>query len=120
MCPRVYGVCVFMAYKIWPNIDVPGMVMSIFFKEIPNPVVPLWYLSREIQSVSEGTYKIVVERFHRIVLTSFTFHNTFKDYFVCPFINTLNFSVIPFYPYFVHTMECVSCLCLKIASVMYL
>src|SRR5882762_4107887 len=40
----------------------------------------------------------------------------FYHYFVCPFINTVNFSMIPFDSYFVHTMECVSCLCLKVAN----
>ena len=75
---------------------------------------------REIQSIGEVIDKIVVERLYRMVFTSFTFHNTLKDYFVCPFINTLNVSVIPFDSHFVHTMECVSCLCLKIDNGMHL
>ena len=75
---------------------------------------------REIQSIGEGTYKIVVERLHGIVLSSFTFYNALKDDFVCSFTNTVNFAIIPFDLHFVHTMECVSCLCLKIANVMHL
>src|SRR5882762_7816219 len=30
----------------------------------------------------------------------------FHHYFVCPFTNTVNFSEIPFDPYFIHTMKC--------------
>jgi hypothetical protein len=33
-------------------------------------------------------------------LTSFTFHNTLTDYFVCSFTNTLNLSIIPFDSYY--------------------
>jgi hypothetical protein len=51
---------------------------------------------KEIQSIGEGTYKIVVERLYGIVLASFTFYNTLKDDFVCSFTNTVNFSIIPF------------------------
>jgi hypothetical protein len=74
----------------------------------------------EIKGIGEGIYKIVVQRLYRMVFISITFHNTLKDYFVCPSINTLNFSMIPFGPHFVYTMECVSCLCLKIANGMHL
>ena len=41
----------------------------------------------------------MVERLYRIVSTSFTFHNILKNYFMCPFINTVNFSII-FPPFF--------------------
>jgi len=34
-------------------------------------------------------------------------------------VYTVNFSVIPFDPYFVYTMKCVSCMCLKIANGMH-
>jgi len=67
---------------------------------------------REIHSIGEGTYKIMVERLYRMVLASFTFYNTLKNDFVCLFTNTVNFSEIPFYSHFVHTVECISCLCL--------
>ena len=75
---------------------------------------------REIQSIGEGTYTIVVERLDGIILASFTFYNTLKDDFVCSFTNTVNFFIIFFDSHFIHTMECVSCLCLKIANVMHL
>jgi hypothetical protein len=63
---------------------------------------------------------MVVERLYAIILASFTFYNTLKDDFVCFFTNTVNFSTIPFDSHYIHTMECVSCLCLKIANVMHL
>ena len=69
---------------------------------------------KEMQIIGEGTYKIVFKcviecetcRYHSI--------KSFYHSFVCPFTNTLNLSIIPFDSHFVHTMECVSCLCLKI------
>jgi len=36
--------------------------------------------------------------------------NTLKDDFVCSFTNTINFSIIPFDSYFIHTMKYVSML----------
>ena len=34
--------------------------------------------------------------------------------------NSLNFWVNPFVPYFIHTLECVSCLCLNFSCIMHL
>jgi hypothetical protein len=39
---------------------------------------------------------------------------------VCSFTNTLKLSIIPSDSHSVHTIECVSCLCLKIANRMHL
>jgi len=42
----------------------------------------------EVQHIGERTYKIVLDKVYRMVLKSFTFHDTLKDYFVCTFTNT--------------------------------
>jgi len=62
----------------------------------------------------------MVERLYRMVFASFTFYNALKDGFACSFMDTANFSEIPFDSHFVHTVECISCLCLKITDMMYL
>jgi hypothetical protein len=74
----------------------------------------------KIQSIGEGTYKIILKSVIECETCKYDSIKPFHHYFACPFTNTLNFSIIPYDPYFVHTMECVSCLCLKIANLMHL
>jgi hypothetical protein len=45
---------------------------------------------------------------------AFTFHNALKHYLVVPSTNKLHFLVIPFDIFYMHTMESVLCLCLKV------
>jgi len=74
----------------------------------------------EIQSIGEGIYKIVLKSVMEWDTCKYHSIKPFYHSFVCPFTNTLNFCVIPFDPHFVHTMECVSYLCHKIANAMHL
>ena len=74
----------------------------------------------EIHNIGEGIYKIVVKSVMECETCKYHSIKPFYHYFVYHFTNALNFSMIPFGPHFVHTVECVSCLCLKIANGMHL
>ena len=53
----------------------------------------------------------------RMLVIGFTFYEALKHCFVPPAINTSNFLIILFDPYFVHILKCVPHVCLEIAGV---
>ena len=75
---------------------------------------------REILGIDQGTYKMVFKSVVECVTCKYHSMKPFYHYFVYHFTNALNVSVIPFDSHFVHTVECVSCLCLNIANEMHL
>ena len=59
----------------------------------------------------------MLRRSFRMLITCFTFHEPLHHCFVPPAINTFNFQIILFDPYFVHILKCVPHVCLEIARV---